>query len=48
MTFTTFREAVMHALRVWQAMAIIASRNGLMLVGVTGHTGHLAMLGLAG
>lgn len=46
MTLATFREALMHAFGVRQTMAVSTLRHGLVLVGMTGCTSNLAMLGL--
>ncbi len=48
MALATFRETLVHALCVRQTMAVSTLRYGLVLVGVTGCTGNLAVLGLAG
>ena len=44
---TAFREALMHAFCMWQAMAIIALRYSLVLAGVTSCTSDLTVLGWA-
>lgn len=48
MTLATFREAIVHALCVGQTMTVSTLRYGLVLAGVAGCAGNLAVLGLAG
>lgn len=46
-TLAAFRETLMHWLGMRQTVAIGTQRHGLVLCGVTGCTGYLAMLRLA-
>ncbi len=45
MAFTTFREAFMHGLGMWQTMAVVTLWHGFMLVSMTGSTSKLIVLG---
>ena len=45
MALTTFREALVHALGVWQTMTIRTLGHSLVLVSMTGCARDLAMLG---
>jgi len=47
-TVTAFRETLMHRLGMRHTMTIRALRHSLVLGGVTGRTGDLAVFGLAG
>ena len=46
-TLTAFREALVHCFSMRQPMTVSTRRYRLVFVGMTGHTGNLAVLGLA-